>query len=93
MQQKPTSGDLLGTEIIATAEDFVNQSIDWNADDLGVSIRGFKNNAALEKLILRNGKLSKFEFFGSEEGGNALYVDYLEFSGLTKDDIQTALFL
>jgi hypothetical protein len=88
MQQKPSSGDLLGTTIIATASDFVNQSIDWNSDDLGVSIKGFQNNAALGKLILRNGKLSKFEFHGSEEGENALYVDYLEFSGLTKDDIK-----
>ena len=88
MQQKPNSGDLLGTTIIATASDFVNQSIDWNSDDLGVSIKGFQNNAALGKLILRNGKLSKFEFHGSDEGENALYVDYLEFSGLTKDDIK-----
>ena len=88
MQQKPNLGDLLGTTIIATASDFVNQSIDWNSDDLGVSIKGFQNNAALGKLILRNGKLSKFEFHGSEEGENALYVDYLEFSGLTKDDIK-----
>ena len=87
MQQKPTSGDLLGTEIIATANDFVSQAIDWNADDLGVSPKGFENNAALGKLILKNGKLSKFEFHGSEDGDNAIYIDYLEFVGLTKDDI------
>ena len=87
LQQKPTSGDLLGTEIIATAEDFVSQDIDWNADDHGASVKGFKNNAALGKLILKNGKLSKFEFNGSKEGDNAIYVDYLEFNGLTKDDI------
>ena len=88
MQQKPVVGDLLGTEIIATAGDFVNQPIDWNSDDRGVSIKGFQNNAALGKLILRNGKLSKFEFLGSEEGDNAIYVDYLEFRGLTKEDIE-----
>ena len=87
MRQKPTSGDLLGTEIIATADDFVSQAIDWNSDDHGVSVKGFENNAALGKLILKNGKLSKFEFHGSEEGDNAIYIDYLEFDGLTKDDI------
>ena len=38
-------------------------------------------------MILKNGKLSKFEFNGSKEGDNAIYVDYLEFNGLTKDDI------
>ena len=91
MQQKPASGDLLGTEIIATADDFVSQAIDWNSDDHGVTVKGFENNAALGKLILKNGKLSKFEFHGSEEGDNAIYIDYLEFDGLTKDDISEGI--
>ena len=87
LRQKPASGDLLGTEIIATAGDFVNQGIDWNSDDYGVSVKGFENNAALGKLILKNSKLSKFEFHGSEDGENAIYIDHLEFVGLTKDDV------
>ncbi|SVC25235.1 uncharacterized protein METZ01_LOCUS278089 [marine metagenome] len=32
--------------------------------------------------------MSKFEFLGSEEGNNAMYVDYVEFDQLTKDDIK-----
>ena len=88
LQQKPEVGDLLGSEIIATAADFVSQEIDWNAKDYGVSVKGFNNNAALGKLILKNGKLSKFEFHGSGEGDNAMYIDYIEFDQLTKDDIK-----
>jgi hypothetical protein len=88
LQQKPKAGNLLGTEIIATADDFVSQEMDWNAKDYGVTIKGFENNAALGRLILKNGKLSKFEFLGSEEGNNAMYVDYIEFDQLTKDDIK-----
>jgi len=88
LQQKPKAGNLLGTEIIATANDFVIQEMDWNAKDYGVTIKGFENNAALGRLILKNGKLSKFEFLGSEEGNNAMYVDYVEFDQLTKDDIK-----
>ena len=88
LRKKPKAGDLLGTEIIATADDFVNQEMDWNAKDYGVSIKGFENNAALGRLILRNGKLSKFEFLGSEEGSNAIYIDYIEFDQLTKDDLR-----
>ena len=88
LQQKPKIGDLLGTEITATAGDFVSQEMDWNAKDYGVSIKGFENNAALGRLILKNGKLSKFEFLGSEEGVNAMYIDYIEFDQLTKDDIK-----
>ena len=88
LQKKPNIGDLLGTEITATAEDFVNQEMIWNAEDYGVSIKGFENNAALGRLILKNGNLSKFEFMGSEEGGNAIYIDYIEFDQLTKDDIK-----
>ena len=88
LQKKPKFGNLLGTEITATAEDFVNQEMIWNAEDYGVSIKGFENNAALGRLILKNGNLSKFEFMGSEEGDNAIYIDYIEFDQLTKDDIK-----
>ena len=88
LKKKPNIGDLLGTEITATAGDFVNQEMVWNAEDYGASVKGFADNAALGKLILKNGKLSKFEFLGSEEGGNAIYIDYIEFDQLTKDDIK-----
>ncbi len=88
LQRKPKSGDLLGTEITATAGDFVSQEIDWNAKDYGVSSKGFENNASIGRLILKNGKLSKFEFLGSEAGDNALYVDYIEFDQLNKEDIK-----
>jgi lipopolysaccharide export system protein LptA len=88
LQQKPKAGNLLGTEIIATADDFVSQEMVWNAKDYGVTVKGFENNAALGRLILKNGKLSKFEFLGSEEENNAMYVDYIEFDQLTKDDIK-----
>ena len=87
MQKKPKVGDLLGTEIIATAEDFVNQEMIWSAKDYGASSEGYLNNAALGKLTLVNSKLSKFEFKGIGDTDNAIYIDYLDFSGLTKEDI------
>ncbi len=85
--KKPKFGDLLGTEIIAKAGDFVNQEMIWNSNDYGASTEGYLNNAALGKLTLINSKLSKFDFKSNGDAGKAIYIDYLDFSGLTKEDI------
>jgi hypothetical protein len=87
LERKPAQGDLLGTEIRATVTDFESQRIHWPAEDRGATVGGFTDNAAIGRLILSNGNLSRFLFGGNEGGGNAIYIDYLEFIGLEEDDI------
>jgi len=87
LERKPARGDLLGTEIRATVADFESQRIHWPAEDRGANVVGFTDNAAIGRLILTNGNLSRFLFGGNEGGGNAVYIDYLEFIGLEEDDI------
>ena len=87
LERKPARGDLLGTEIRAAVADFESQRIHWPAEDRGASVGGFTANAAIGRLILTNGNLSRFVFGGNEGEGNAVYIDYLEFIGLDEDDI------
>jgi hypothetical protein len=87
LERKPARGDLLGTEFRATVADFESQRIHWPAEDRGANVLGFTDNAAIGRLILSNGNLSRFVFGGNEDEGNAVYIDYLEFIGLEEDDI------
>jgi hypothetical protein len=87
LERKPTRGDLLGTEIRATVADFESQRIHWPTEDRGASVAGFTDNAAIGRLVLFNGNLSRFVFGGNKGEGNAIYIDYLEFSNLDEADI------
>ena len=87
LERKPSSGDLLGTEIRAAVSDFESQRIHWPAEDRGANVGGFTDNAAIGRLILTNGNMSRFVFGGNEGEGNAVYIDHLEFVDLEEDDI------
>jgi len=82
LPRKPASGDLLGTTILNTAPPDAEVPHLWAADDRGCEPAGFLNNAALGRLILDGGDQSLFRFTAAG-GGNALYVDYLEFRNFT----------
>ena len=87
LKRKPKIGDLLGTEIRLSVADFQSQRIPWPAEDRGVHLSGYRNNAAVGKMILSNGTLSKFVFGGLEGQKSAIYIDYLEFKGLKEEQI------
>ncbi|MDE3066800.1 MAG: hypothetical protein KGJ60_04525 [Verrucomicrobiota bacterium] len=79
---KPRLGDLLGTTIVGYAPGPNKQVFNtWAADDRGVSVGGYTNNAAIGRLLLDAlGSSSQFVFNGVVPG-NALYVDDLELYG------------
>jgi hypothetical protein len=79
---KPRFGDLFGTTIQSTPNQFAFASHTWAAEDRGATVAGFKDNAAVGRLVL-NGNLESFlQFDGAAASGNALYVDFLDFEGL-----------
>jgi hypothetical protein len=76
---EPPIASLLGTTLTATAPAWARQVPNqWAGRDLGPTVAGFSNNAALGRLILDGGLNSSFVFSGPA-AVNALYVDYLEF--------------
>ncbi|PYI85350.1 MAG: hypothetical protein DME26_11230, partial [Verrucomicrobia bacterium] len=79
---KPRLGDLLGTTIVDTAPAGAEARHLWAAEDRGCSPAGYKDNAALGRLILDGGNDSQFTFTGTGVR-NALYVDYLELRNFT----------
>lgn len=89
LDQRPQSGDLLGTRIYSWA--YFNSLVShvWSGENRGVSPAGFSNNAALGSLVLVGGEYSLFHFAGAGTN-DALYVDYLEFVDYATN-IQTAL--
>ena len=73
---KPTSGDLLGTTIEATAQPESSYPIIWAGQDKGATTAGFTDNAAIGRLYLQVGDGGAITFSGP--GGTdpyALYVD------------------
>ena len=87
LERKPARGDLLGTEIRASVADFESQRIHWPAEDRGATVEGFRDNAALGRLVLAKANLSKFVFGGEAGQNNAIYIDFLEFKGVTEQQI------
>ncbi len=85
--RKPAYGDLLGTTFRTRAPQFTSVSHTWAAADRGARKDGFKDNAAIGRLVLDslpNGELRfgpPTDGMGTPLPGNyALYVDYLEFA-------------
>ena len=87
LERKPAWGDLLGTEIRASVADFESQRLHWPAEDRGANVAGFRDNAALGRLILSKANLSKFVFGGEAGQNNAIYIDFLEIKGVTEQQI------
>lgn len=83
LEQKPATGDLLGTTIRSVAPNFGLVSHYWAGTDRGATPAGYANNAALGRLTLTsNGIGTAYEFMGTD-ANNALYVDLLDLSQLT----------
>ncbi len=89
LEQRPPSGDLLGTRMVSSAAYNAMVSHVWSAENRGVSPAGFSNNSALGRLVLDGQDLSLFHFAGTGTN-DALYVDYLEFVGYATN-VTTAL--
>jgi hypothetical protein len=77
---KPQTGDLLATTVSNTAPSYANITTIWAGEDRGASPAGFANDLALGHLVLFGGTNSQFTFTGAG-GGNALYVDAIDFLG------------
>ncbi len=74
----PAAGDLLGTTVTGIGQSFADVPYQWAGQDRGSSVAGFRNNAALGRLILdAQGPDTTFSFTGAGTN-NALYVDSLE---------------
>ena len=79
MLQTPERGDLLGTRIESQVPRFANPTHIWDGEDLGRSVAGFKNNAALGTLTI-DGPAGSRAKFSSNSGDSAIYVDFLQFT-------------
>jgi hypothetical protein len=104
---KPTAGDLLGTTFESTAGKFASVLHTWVGEDRGPVAEGFKDNAAIGRLVLRSFKGSEFselrfsgpiDFLGNPlPGEHALYVDYLELQTAVQGDptsqVETLLYI
>ncbi|HAV62913.1 MAG TPA: hypothetical protein DCY13_11180, partial [Verrucomicrobiales bacterium] len=78
--RKPAVGDLLGTRITSSATGFREATHTWAGEDRGANPSGFQNNLALQRLTLNGDRFSLFSFApANPAGGNALYVQHLEF--------------
>lgn len=85
--RKPAYGDLLGTTFRSRAPQFTSVAHIWAAEDRGASKDGFKDNAAIGRLVLDSLPDGELRFGPPTDGmgnplpGNyALYVDYIEFA-------------
>jgi hypothetical protein len=74
----PPQASLLATTVSNSAADYQLVVSQWAGQDKGCNPSGFKNNAALGRLVLEGGVGSAYEFTGTGVS-NALYVDLLEF--------------
>ena len=85
---KPATGDLLGTTFQTTAAARASVTHTWAGQDLGPTLAGFSNNAAIGSLVLVAGgngtsfQEPQFTFSGTG-ASNGLYVGYLDLSKLT----------
>ena len=87
LARKPSLGDLLGTTILVNATNYTDRIVHWMAEDRGASVDGFKDNTAVGHLILQKEILGQISFKGGDDSLNAIYVDYLDFKGLSEIDL------
>ncbi|MBM3878207.1 MAG: hypothetical protein FJ387_00550 [Verrucomicrobia bacterium] len=93
--RKPLVGDLLGTRVDTTAPRFFSTFHSWAAEDRGPSRTGFKDNAAIGRLILKVFPFGELRFGKPLDAGGlplpgnfALYVDYLELDPSVRADLE-----
>jgi hypothetical protein len=84
---KPATGDLLGTTFLTTAPARAVVTHNWAGQDLGPTLAGFSNNAAIGSLVLAAGGSGSFQepefIFSGTGASNGLYVAYLDISRIT----------
>jgi len=97
---KPAKGDLLGTTFQTTAAKFSSTVHTWAAEDLGPVAEGFKDNAAIGRLVLdvyQGGELrfsGPLDWLGNPRPGNyALYVDYLQLQNAVQSDPEAVVYI
>lgn len=78
MPRHPAMGDLLGTVMTSKVNRFAEAVHTWAGLDQGAVAAGFKDNAALGRLVLDGRPFSLFTFRAPSTNAAALYVDYLE---------------
>jgi hypothetical protein len=76
---KPATGDLLGTKLETLTPVFAAVDHYWSGLNLGASVNGYTNNAAVGQLVLDEGAGSEFNFHATG-ATNAIYVDLLDLS-------------
>ena len=92
LKQKPAFGDLLGTRVRLVSTNYIRQANYWLSDDRGVDTAGYKNNAAVGRLILKHATArfpddsSRILFKNDTNEKHAIYVDYLEFEDYSQND-------
>lgn len=88
---KPQTGDLLGTTLSTDVPIFAFIPHVWPGNDFGVSAMGFTNNLALGHLSINVDAYAE-AFFSGTGDSNGLYVDFLNFSGMsTTGDVASAI--
>lgn len=87
---KPKSGDLLDTTVGLAAPQFQVSNIRWAGEDRGASTAGYSDNAAIGHLVLVGG-FDTLHSFSPISGQNALYVDYLEFTGSLTNGVEDGM--
>ncbi len=95
---KPATGDLLGTTFQTTAAKFASVLHTWAGKDLGPSAAGFKDNAAIGRLVLdvySGGELrfsGPVDWLGNPRSGEyGLYVDYLQLQPAVEADPESVM--
>jgi len=95
LREKPAAGDLLGTEIISEAFNGASITNIWAGEDRGAATTaGYSNNVALGQLILSPQGSSRFPplfNFSGAGASNALYVDMLDLSQISSNNLQASL--
>lgn len=89
---KPSAGSLLGTTVNLVAPQFGFTESYWAAEDLGPTLAGYENNAALGTLSL-DSDIGGTLTFNPVDSVNAIYVQHLEISDLVYADVTNAVVL
>src|SRR6185437_8547218 len=77
---KPATGYLLGTTITNISLNGLDSVNVWPGNDYGCTVAGFSTNLALGRMVFKaDSAPSQFTFMSL--GGNALYVDSIQFEG------------
>jgi hypothetical protein len=92
LAEKPTSGDLLGSDFISILPRFTTVRHNWSSEDRGNSPAGYSDNAAIGRLVLSGRDNSRARFSGIGTG-KAIYIDYLEFGGDKVDNWMNTVFV